>query len=111
MAGPGNTLTLLPQIIQFCFCQHQIQLTTNLLVAAKATLRIVQTGTRITDTVADRPALSHRVSPPNLHMIIYNLNGLGKLTYKKNLKFVLFFGFSVLISLFYPDKTYFLLIL
>jgi len=44
-------------------------------------------------------------------MIIYNLNGLGKLTYKKSLKFALFFGFSVIISLFYPDKTYFLLIL
>ena len=111
MTGPGNPRTFLPQIIQFCFCQHQIQFAPNLLVTAETALRIIQAGPCIPDTAADRPALSHRVTPPNLHMIIYNLNKLGKLTCKKVTNFNLFYSFSVVISVFYPDKTSFLFIL
>ena len=111
MTGPGNPRTFLPQIIQFCFCQHQIQFAPNLLVTAETALRIIQTGPCIPDTAADRPALSHRVTPPNLHMIIYNLNELGKLTCKKTPNFNLFYSFSVIISAFQPDKTSFLFIL
>jgi hypothetical protein len=108
MAGPGNPLTFLPQIIQFCFCQHQIQLAPDLLVTAETAFRIIQAGPCIPDTAADRPALSHRVSPPNLHMIIYNLNELGKLSFKKIQNFILFCSFSTVISDFYPDMTSFL---